>query len=46
MIPMDPTSYGLRELPDGRRVEVIALFGGRARLCVGPPDDPIYDDMW
>ncbi len=46
MIPMDPTSYGLRELPDGRRLEVIDLTFGRARLCIGPPDEPVYDDGW
>lgn len=46
VIPMANDSYGLRQLPDGRRLEVIALTYGRARLCVGPPDKPIYDNMW
>jgi hypothetical protein len=34
-----------RVLPNGRILTVIPLFGGRARLTVGP-DEYGYDEAW
>lgn len=33
-------------LPDGRELSLLPLTYGRARLVVGPPDSPFYDDGW
>jgi len=42
-----PSILGWRLLPDGRRLDVIALWGGRARLCVSPAADSLfYEDGW
>lgn len=38
--------YEQRILPDGRQAEVIPMTYGKARLCVGPADDAVYDDGW
>jgi hypothetical protein len=35
-----------RPLADGRIIDVYELIGGRARLCIGPADIPVYDDLW
>lgn len=37
----------LHELPNGRKVDVIHLTFGRARVClVSPNCDVSYDDEW
>jgi len=36
----------LKQLPDGRTVEIIPLTYGRARIVIGHPDDLSYDDAW
>lgn len=33
-------------LPDGRELTIYPLTYGRARLVVGPPGEPFYDDGW
>ncbi len=43
---MDYLSYGIRDLLDGRQLEVIPLTFGRARLCIGPGDGISYEDGW
>lgn len=35
-----------RALQNGRTIQVIPLTYGRARLCIGPTDSKIYDDVW
>ena len=35
-----------RDLPDGRRIDVVPLTFGRARIGVGMPDGGAYDDVW
>ncbi len=35
-----------RRLPDGRMLDVYPLYGDRARVCLGPPGAPWYDDAW
>lgn len=47
----DELVYLARNLPDGRRAEVVPLTYGRARIVVGRvlPGDPglwFYDDVW
>jgi len=39
-------SYGKRDFPDGRTVEVIPLTYGRARIVIGPTDGMTYSDGW
>lgn len=41
-----PGAIAQRGLPDGRELVVYPLTFGRARLVVGPPGDPGYDDAW
>lgn len=36
----------MKTLPDGRVVDIQQLTFGRARLVVGPPGEPYYDDGW
>ena len=41
--------YGVfdeRDLPDGRSLHVLPLLFARARLCVGPKDSDVYEDVW
>lgn len=35
-----------RVLADGRLLDLTPLTFGRVRLCVGPADLPVYDDLW
>lgn len=42
----DPDRLYRRHLPDGRLIDVNPLTFGRARICIGPGDRPVYDDAW
>lgn len=41
-----PDTLAERTLPDGRRLAVLPLLFGAARLGVGPPTCTEFDDVW
>ena len=47
----DPAGMGftlpiLATHPDGRAIWITPLTLGRARIIIGPPESPTYDDGW
>lgn len=41
-----PGSLYRRLLEDGRELTVYPLIMGTARLCIGDPDEPFFDDSY
>lgn len=39
-------TYAEKKMPGARVAMVYALTFGRARLSIGPKDQPVYDDSW
>lgn len=46
-LPGTTDEYLVRMLADGRRLDVVPLTLGRARICVAPSYEALgYDDGW
>lgn len=44
--PVHGPVYKVKSLDGGREAVVVPITSGRARLCAGSKDSPVYDDMW